>query len=60
MSNRMRRPYSSPGSPSKNASAIRDCPSNVGRRPMLTAAGFEMVAWWTDRRGDYALSLSVR
>lgn len=26
----------------------------------LTAAGFELVRWWTDRAGDFALSLSVR
>ena len=26
----------------------------------LAAAGFELVHWWTDRAGDFALSLSVR
>jgi L-histidine N-alpha-methyltransferase len=26
----------------------------------LQAAGFEMVQWWTDRAGDFGLSLSVR
>jgi L-histidine N-alpha-methyltransferase len=26
----------------------------------LAAAGFELVDWWTDRAGDFALSLSVR
>jgi L-histidine N-alpha-methyltransferase len=26
----------------------------------LAAAGFELVRWWTDRAGDFALSLSVR
>jgi L-histidine N-alpha-methyltransferase len=26
----------------------------------LAAAGFELVQWWTDRAGDFALSLSVR
>lgn len=26
----------------------------------LAAAGFEIVRWWTDRAGDFALSLSVR
>jgi L-histidine N-alpha-methyltransferase len=26
----------------------------------LSAAGFEVVRWWTDQAGDFALSLSVR
>jgi L-histidine N-alpha-methyltransferase len=26
----------------------------------LAAAGFELAEWWTDRHGDFALSLSVR
>lgn len=26
----------------------------------LAAAGFELVHWWTDRAGDFALSLSIR
>ena len=26
----------------------------------LGAAGFQLVRWWTDRAGDFALSLSVR
>jgi L-histidine N-alpha-methyltransferase len=26
----------------------------------LAAAGFELVHWWTDRVGDFALSLSIR
>jgi L-histidine N-alpha-methyltransferase len=26
----------------------------------LASAGFEIVRWWTDRAGDFALSLSVR
>jgi L-histidine N-alpha-methyltransferase len=26
----------------------------------LASAGFEVVRWWTDRAGDFALSLSVR
>jgi L-histidine N-alpha-methyltransferase len=26
----------------------------------LSAAGFELVHWWTDRAGDFALSLSAR
>jgi L-histidine N-alpha-methyltransferase len=26
----------------------------------LHAAGLELTAWWTDRAGDYAVSLAVR
>ena len=26
----------------------------------LASTGFEVVRWWTDRAGDFALSLSVR
>ena len=32
----------------------------AGVEAELAAAGFELVHWWTDRRGDFALSLSFK
>jgi L-histidine Nalpha-methyltransferase len=32
----------------------------AGVESELAAAGLRVVDWWTDTRGDFALSLSVR